>query len=285
MHSDIYSFWVGDDISFIEYLIMKSYVDHGHNFTLYTLGDVDPIPAGVTVQSALEILTPIRDLGPGMRHNNAVYSDLFRLTRNHQLGGIWVDMDACCLRPFDFENDFVVAFDSQHIANGVLGLPQQSATLENCIQIIENKGNIIPPFFTEAQQNFLKEKIDDGVSITFYELPWATSGPFLVEHFLRQTGEIEKIMPKRSFYPGPKPYRRPLLDPNYDHNWYAPSDVYSVHFYGRTKRILAMELDGIPPSGSFLEKLCNRHEVNPTQFPLKYTPQIPSPDVISFPKA
>ena len=44
------------------------------------------------------------DLGEG---SYATFSDLFRTKLLYALGGIWVDMDVLCLRPFDFEQPYV----------------------------------------------------------------------------------------------------------------------------------------------------------------------------------
>ena len=46
------SLWIGDRLSYIEQLCLKSFVDHGHRTILYAYEDVPNVPAGVEVMDA-----------------------------------------------------------------------------------------------------------------------------------------------------------------------------------------------------------------------------------------
>ena len=59
----------------------------------------------------------------------ATFSDLFRAKLLYDVGGIWVDMDVLCLRPFDFEQPYVFRSHSLGSIMNVLKCPQGSRLL------------------------------------------------------------------------------------------------------------------------------------------------------------
>ena len=56
MSDIIQSLWIGGELSLMEQLSAKSFIDHGHEYHLYTYGDVKNIPEGVIVKDGNEIL-------------------------------------------------------------------------------------------------------------------------------------------------------------------------------------------------------------------------------------
>ena len=137
----IASLWIGQTWSFLEQVVVQSYLDAGHDFVLF--GDVRPpsLPAEVTFRHYAEIVTPPFAVGAGLYHNNGVFSDLFRLLLIRDLGYCWVDMDAYCIRPFDFAQDsYVMAPEVgdeplPYVATGVLHLPRSSPSLDASIAL------------------------------------------------------------------------------------------------------------------------------------------------------
>jgi glycosyltransferase involved in cell wall biosynthesis len=111
----VHGLWIGP-LTRLERLTMHSFVANGHEFHLWRYGRApDRLPRGVVVRDANEILpraTVFRkreadkelQLGAG---SYATFSDLFRAELLHKLGGIWVDMDVLCLKPFDFPEPYV----------------------------------------------------------------------------------------------------------------------------------------------------------------------------------
>ena len=111
----VHGLWIGP-LSRLERLTLCSFLAKGHEFHLWRYEDApDALPRGVVVRDANEILTRekvfrkrVADgelrLGEG---SYATFADLFRTKLLHELGGIWVDMDVLCLRPFDFEQPYV----------------------------------------------------------------------------------------------------------------------------------------------------------------------------------
>jgi glycosyltransferase involved in cell wall biosynthesis len=111
----VHGLWIGP-LTRLERLTLCSFVARGHEFHLWRYERVpDPLPRGVVVRDANEILPRERvfrkriadgELGLG-EGSYAMFADLFRTKLLHELGGIWVDMDVLCLRPFDFEQPYV----------------------------------------------------------------------------------------------------------------------------------------------------------------------------------
>jgi len=111
----VHGLWIGP-LSRLERLTLHSFVAKGHEFHLWRyVRTLDPLPPGVVLRDANEIVPQAKvfrkraaddelELGAG---SYATFSDLFRTLLLHKLGGIWVDMDVLCLRPFDFEPPYV----------------------------------------------------------------------------------------------------------------------------------------------------------------------------------
>lgn len=97
----IQSLWVGDPLSNLEKLCIRSFLDNGHEFHLYVYDDVQGIPAGATVKDANEII-PSREIFYTRKKYVAPFSDWFRYALLAKRGGVWVDMDTICIKPFDF---------------------------------------------------------------------------------------------------------------------------------------------------------------------------------------
>lgn len=128
----IQSFWDGP-ITAMEKLCMKSFLANGHPFVLYVYGQPpEGIPADVVVKDANEIL-PKAELGKFRYIQQA--SDLFRVKMLLQLGGWYTDMDMVCLRPWDFDEDYVFnGIDNDlldgTIQNSVMKVPKNSPLMQ-----------------------------------------------------------------------------------------------------------------------------------------------------------
>lgn len=130
----IHGLWIGP-LSRLERLTLHSFVGKGHEFHLWRYEPIpDPLPHGVVVRNADEILPQGKvfrkrmadaesELGAG---SYATFSDLFRTKLLHEHGGIWVDMDVLCLRPFDFEQPYVFRSHRLGLVMNVIKCPPRS---------------------------------------------------------------------------------------------------------------------------------------------------------------
>ncbi len=123
MRHIIQGLWIGDCLSEIERLCIKSFLYHGHEFHLYCYDDIENIPVGATVHNADDIL-PKSQIYRSKNGGLSSFSDYFRWLLLKKKGGMWVDMDVICLKKFDFPDEIIFGLQSQHtVAIGVLGFP------------------------------------------------------------------------------------------------------------------------------------------------------------------
>ena len=119
----IQSLWIGDDLTNLEKLCIRSFIDHGHEFHLYTYADIGGIPDGTTIKDGNEVLPASKIFFRGKNKSVAAFSDWFRYELLAVRGGFWVDMDYVCLRPFDFPADIVFARNDNGYATSVIKFP------------------------------------------------------------------------------------------------------------------------------------------------------------------
>jgi len=111
MLEPIQSLWIGESLSNVEQLCIRSFLDNGHPFILYTYSHIKNLPDGVTIEDANQILpantifTYKEGWGKG---SYAGFADLFRFTLLQKKGGWWVDTDVICLKPFEFSSDLII---------------------------------------------------------------------------------------------------------------------------------------------------------------------------------
>ncbi len=146
----IQSLWIGGPLSVMERLCISSFLKNGHEFHLYTYGDVTNIPDGTTVRDGREILGEDRIFTYKNNGSYAGFSNLFRYKLLLDKGGYWVDMDVVCLRPFDLEREHVFSgakkwklTDPFHpalfIQNCVIKAPPGSEIMEYCYEVADSK--------------------------------------------------------------------------------------------------------------------------------------------------
>lgn len=93
--------WVGDKLSNIEALALRSFVATGYDTRLYTYTPGIAAPSGVTVMDAGEIVPAdqvFTSPGIGAKPTYANFSDVFRYRLLAQKGGWWFDADMVALK-------------------------------------------------------------------------------------------------------------------------------------------------------------------------------------------
>ena len=107
----VQTMWIGEKLSTMEQLALKSFIDNGHEVHLYTYEDVKGVPNGVVIKDGNEIL-PESDIfcysADGFHKGSvSAFSNWFRYKLLFDKGGWWVDTDNVCLKPFNFKSDYV----------------------------------------------------------------------------------------------------------------------------------------------------------------------------------
>jgi mannosyltransferase OCH1-like enzyme len=147
----IHGMWIGNELSSIELLTIKSFIANGHQFYLW-LYDNPAIEEmdNLIIKDASEIIS--REFVFSYKNKNtfghgqgsyAGFSDIFRYKLLYEYGGWWVDMDVTCLKPFDFPSEYV--FRPHHVLDvvgNVMKCPKGSdlmkASYEEAIETVNS---------------------------------------------------------------------------------------------------------------------------------------------------
>lgn len=207
------SLWVGNKLSEMEILSIQSFISNGHPYHLYVYDQIDNIPRGVIVEDANKII-PKKDIfyapGPDGKMHLGSFSDIFRYKMLNLCGGYWVDTDAVCIKPFDFDSDYVFSSQKENdggslINNGIMKLPKGCEELNYCIEYCEKIEN----------KNLIQ---------------WSTIGPRLINDLVKKYNLERYVKSPEVFMP--IDWWDALIA--FDENKYVdiPIDSYCVHFWG-----------------------------------------------------
>ncbi len=264
--------WVEGPLSYLEQLCVKSFVDAGHEVTLYHYGPVQNVPEGTTLEHGDAILKRDDFIQHGRTGSLALFSDVFRyhlLTQSDRT--IWADTDAYCVKPFETQTGHYYAWESgRHINGGVLGLPQDSPALAGLLEMSHDEYGI-PEWFAGDVRQELQAKADAGNPVHCSEMPWGVWGPHAVTHYLRKSGEDSYALPREVLYPVPFKKRRHMVNPKHVDSVeaYLTDQTASIHLYGRRiRKFLASRPGGLPDEGGLIDKLLKKHGVDPAAAPL-----------------
>ncbi len=135
----IQGLWVGDRLSTMEQLCIRSYLANGHEFHLYTYGYCKGVPEG-TINEDASTIVPREDIKRFRNLPN--FSDWWRWNLLYKKGGWWVDLDTVCIRPLDFADEYVFtdgecAKGKNRVGAGNIKLPPQSELAAWAIEQID----------------------------------------------------------------------------------------------------------------------------------------------------
>lgn len=264
--------WMGDKLSFLEQLCLKSFVDQEQPITLFSYQPVTNVPEGVISANAAQILPESEVLLHHRTGSPALHSDRFRY---HLLakcpGMIWADTDAYCVKPLVPQDGYLFSWESAHgINGGVLALPPESETLAKLIDFT-NQPYPIPPWLAQDERDALAALHNAGRPLHVSDMAWGVWGPRALTHFLHETEEIAYALPQSVLYPVAYRERNLLLRPDVSLEEWVRPDTLSLHFYGRRlrQRLLASHPQGLPRPRSVLGRLLRQHGIDPATAPLR----------------
>jgi GR25 family glycosyltransferase involved in LPS biosynthesis len=111
----VQSLWIGERLSLMERLCIKSFISRGHEFHLYVYNKIDNIPNNCVIKNGKDILSESEifyykksSTKDGKSANSvSAFSNLFRYKLLYEKGGYWVDMDMICMKYLNFVDDYV----------------------------------------------------------------------------------------------------------------------------------------------------------------------------------
>lgn len=265
----IASLWIGDRLSWFEQLCLTSFVDAGHDVTLFAYGRVENVPPGVRLASAADIYPET----PMLRHvrtgSPAIHADMWRLHLLKSTDLIWVDADVYCWRPLRFERSEVFGWEKPGlVCNAVLGLPSASPALDLLLDLFADPF-LIAPWLKPWQQRELSAARNAGRPVHMTEQDWGFTGPASLTWALTQTGEIDHAEPETAFYPIPFKDRNHMIRRRFRIEERLTDRTRAVHLWARRMKPRLEEKEGNRPRrGSFLDKAIRRHGICPEEAPI-----------------
>ena len=270
---EVGSLWIGGSLSWMEQLCLKSFVDQGQKITLFHYEDIPNVPEGVILRHGREILDTDDFIKYEHKDSYALFADLFRLHMIRQCPGmIWVDTDVYCHQPMTYDSDYVLGFElpgKTRVNNAILGLPAESEVLARMLAYTEDR-YAIPPFLKPEQREMLAAagKLQ-GKPVHVSQQPWGVWGPLLVTWFMRQGNLLDHVMPVSDFYPVIFPDRMKFLRKASVVEEALQPNTTALHVWASNKREIGLRHNGLPPPGSWFDKACKRHGIQPGLAPIK----------------
>lgn len=175
--------WIGDRLSLLENLSIMSFLTKGHEYHLYTYGDVQNVPQGTvildgnTILPKEEIFVYKRGEGKG---SVSAFSNLFRYKLLLDKGGWWIDTDVYCLKRFDFKEEYVFGYE---------GTRSSKSLVASCVMKVP------------VNSSFSKMCYDFSLSCDRDKLKWCQIGPDLVTDTVNKLGLEGYVKSTKIFCP------------------------------------------------------------------------------------
>lgn len=194
------SFWFGKRLSPLASACIRSFLDHGHTFDLYTYDEVD-VPSGTILKSAADILPRDRvffyEDGPGAGSVSA-FSNLFRYALLVRCGGWWVDTDVVCLTAEVPEKEYHFGVEQiGYLGTAIMRLPKSCALAQGLFHQAEKMGTDVkwgqagPHLFTRlvAEHDLLNWTVASEMAYPIqwdgYQLTWYAATRPIVDRLIR----------------------------------------------------------------------------------------------------
>jgi hypothetical protein len=232
----VQALWIGDRLSVMERLSIRSFLHQGHEFHLYLYGPCEGVPEGTTVRDGNEFLDGReihRYQGGYGKGSPSLIANLFRYEVLYRRGGWWVDLDVVGLRPFRFDREHVLGAargtrGRTRIQAGVIHTPPGSPLVARCLETTRNT--------------------DLG------RVRWGETGPRLVARTAKELGMGNDQEPPSVFYPIDAADFWQFIRPGR-----AIPDAVAVHFWAQLWRHYGIDPDGRYPETSIYEQLIARY--------------------------
>lgn len=260
--------WVGETLPLLAQLCIKSFLDHGHEFQLFTYRSYDNIPSGTTVRDAREIL-PEEAVFYHENGSLAPFADWFRNEFLVREGGYWTDLDVACLSDeFPDADTWFCTQEPGLVAVGVIAFPPHHPLMEALRTSAEDPATIMPWDSAEeilAKKN-LSTQIPDVISRR-RKAPWGHCGPEGFTRALYHFQLMGKSAAPSRLYPLHYSVWRKCY--NGDCNLHSPElrNAWAIHLWGEMLRREPDAFENVSRNsivGQLLDKHLPGHAVIPT---------------------
>lgn len=251
--------WVGESLPLLAQLCIRSYLDHGVEFQLFTYREYDGVPEGTLVRDARAIL-PQEAVFYHENGSLAPFADWFRNEFLVREGGYWTDLDVACLS--DAMPQEEVWFCEQEpglVAVGVLAFPPHHPVMEALRVVAEDPAAPAP--WDSAEELRAKEALRWAVASVVERrrrAPWGHCGPEGFTRALRHFGLLDQAAPPSRLYPLHYTVWRKCY--NGDCGLSSPelANAWAIHLWGEMLRHEPDAWENVA-RGSVVGQLLDRH--------------------------
>jgi hypothetical protein len=234
------SFWGGGPLTPYASFCLKSFIDCGHAFDLYTFETALAVPPGVRLCDAREYFNAddffVYADGFGQGSPSA-FANVFRCKLLAEKGGWWVDTDVFCrARDIPAFREFFAWEDAQLINNAVMCLEPGHPMIVACLAEAQHQGRSVR---------------------------WGEIGPVLTTRKARELGFAHRAYPSSVCYPVHYSEAIDLLRPDRaDSLRRRTNGSLFVHLWNAMLDHRGVDKTRLPPQGSLLRAWIDRHPVD-----------------------
>ena len=256
----IKSLWVGPELSKIERLSLQSFVANGHEVQLFTYHPVKGVPEDVSVRNGNDILAEPEIAQ--FRENNYLsgFADWFRYELLFREGGIWVDTDVVCLKPFDFNASPAVFGQEEYkrFNNAVLGGDPGQELFKFMAKQAEFPNRFLPFDRQRDKRRKLIRKCIKGNNRA--RLKWGEVGPTGLTRAIQYFDLQHLSLPHIAFYPIHSKCWHSMFDLTYEDIDQPFPGSYAIHLWNEMIR-KGKNIDKNGPflRGSLIHTLVSRY--------------------------
>lgn len=231
--------WVGNKISLIEYLSYTSFIKNGFEYHLYTYSHLKDLPCNIVQKDANEILNEKFIVKSSKDGNLANFSDLFRWHLILKKGGVYVDSDVICIRPFETKTN----------------------TLSGELQKHTNKQVASTQYLNFEKNHPLMEKlVDESSKKDLATINFPEIGPPLLQKFIL---DEKNILNYHNFNPNPWwEWKKTISKENTEEllELISSEEVYAIHLWNEMWRRGKADKNKFE-DGTLISHLINRYEI------------------------
>jgi hypothetical protein len=160
----------------------------------------------------------------------APFADWFRYRLLFERGGIWADTDVVCLKPFDYAQPRVFAWqDDDHINNAVIGLPAGDPLASWMAEACEHPNRWLAYDDFGVRLHKLQRRLLQGNRRG--NIRWGESGPGGFTRAVKHFGYTAEALPAWHFYPVPWQKFRVLFESPRAQESVRLDDSRAVHLW------------------------------------------------------
>jgi hypothetical protein len=255
----VHMFWHGPPLTRVERLSMRSWLANGHPLVLHAYEPPAGLPPGVQVADARAILPESALFAHAGTGSYALFADWFRYRLLARSGGLWADTDTVCLRPLDYAQAELYAWeDDRQVNNAILGLPAGHALALWMAGACECPNRFLPYDGLRVRLRKLKRRWMRGGGRS--RLKWGETGPLGLTAAARHLGCLDRALPAWHFYPVTWRDWRSVFEPGSASMARALERSRALHLYNEMmRREPGFDKDGRHAPDSLYESLCARY--------------------------